>query len=205
MGENGCAVRVYNPAHRHTDGVLCAKVSEIRRAHAPPGAHPGHRSCAAALAAAGSSRPSHGMTRWPASLRARARSLRDPQAIPFYSYAGNHGAGAGREHEPALFPPPGAPAAGARTICATAGGEGLVHTLAARWACVEFFAVSRALIVIWGAIDWQLTCISGVMPSRPSARGPAWCASTRAAPRLVDKCHEHLQLPPGTDVVLALR
>jgi anaerobic selenocysteine-containing dehydrogenase len=91
-----------------------------------------------------------------------------------------------------------------RTICAAAGGEGLVHTLGGKVGMrVEFFAESR-LILIWGSNSiasnlhfWRYVQIA----KRNGAK--VICIDPRRS-ETADKCHEHLALRPGTDAALAL-
>ena len=91
-----------------------------------------------------------------------------------------------------------------RTICSSAGSEGLIHTLGAKVGMrVEFFAESR-LILIWGSNSitsnlhfWRLAQEA----KRAGAR--LVCIDPRRT-ETADKCHEHVQLLPGTDAALAL-
>ncbi|PIW08916.1 MAG: molybdopterin oxidoreductase, partial [Comamonadaceae bacterium CG17_big_fil_post_rev_8_21_14_2_50_60_13] len=91
-----------------------------------------------------------------------------------------------------------------RTICAAAGGEGLVHTLGAKVGMrVEFFAEAR-LILIWGSNPvasnlhfWRYANVA----RRKGAK--LICIDPRRT-ETADKCHEHIALLPGTDGALAL-
>ena len=202
--ENGRAVRVQgNPAHRHTDGVLCAKVSKYaERTHHP------ERILTPLMRTGPKGSGQFTPVSWDEALAGIAARLgeiaaRDPQAILPYSYAGTMGLVQGESMDRRFFHRLGASFLD-RTICATAGGEGLVHTLGGKVGMrVEFFAESR-LIVIWGSNSigsnlhfWRYA----QQAKRAGAR--LVCIDPRRT-ETADKCHEHLQLLPGTDAALAL-
>ena len=202
--ENGRAVRVQgNPAHGHTDGVLCAKVSKYaERTHHP------ERILTPLMRTGPKGSGQFTPVSWDEALAGIAARLgeiaaRDPQAILPYSYAGTMGLVQGESRDRRFFHRLGA-AQLARTICATAGGEGLVHTLGGKVGMrVEFFAESR-LIVIWGSNSigsnlhfWRYA----QQAKRAGAR--LVCIDPRRT-ETADKCHAHLQLLPGTDAALAL-
>lgn len=202
--ENGRAVRVQgNPAHGHTDGVLCAKVSKYaERTHHP------ERILTPLMRTGPKGSGQFTPVSWDEALAGIATRLgkiaaRDPQAILPYSYAGTMGLVQGESMDRRFFHRLGASQL-ARTICATAGGEGLVHTLGGKVGMrVEFFAESR-LIVIWGSNSigsnlhfWRYA----QQAKRAGAR--LVCIDPRRT-ETADKCHAHLQLLPGTDAALAL-
>ena len=202
--ENGRAVRVQgNPAHGHTDGVLCAKVSKYaERTHHP------ERILTPLMRTGPKGSGQFTPVSWDDALAGIAARLgeiaaRDPQAILPYSYAGTMGLVQGESMDRRFFHRLGASQL-ARTICATAGGEGLVHTLGGKVGMrVEFFAESR-LIVIWGSNSigsnlhfWRYA----QQAKRAGAR--LVCIDPRRT-ETADKCHAHLQLLPGTDAALAL-
>jgi anaerobic selenocysteine-containing dehydrogenase len=91
-----------------------------------------------------------------------------------------------------------------RTICATAGGEGMTQTLGGKVGMrVEFFAESK-LILIWGSNSigsnlhfWRYAQVA----KRNGAK--LICIDPRRT-ETADKCHEHIALLPGTDAALAL-
>ncbi|QYY26063.1 molybdopterin-dependent oxidoreductase [Diaphorobacter sp. MNS-0] len=202
--ENGRAVRVQgNPAHAQTGGVLCAKVSKYaeRTHHAERILTPLRRS---GPKGSGQFTP----VSWDEALGDIAARLahiaaRAPQAIQPYSYAGTMGLVQGESMDRRFFHRLGASLL-ARTICATAGGEGLVHTLGAKVGMkVEFFAEAQ-LILIWGSNSigsnlhfWRIA----QQAKRDGAR--LVCIDPRKS-ETAEKCHEHLQLRPGTDAALAL-
>src|SRR3990167_5233011 len=202
--ENGVATRVQgNPAHAQTGGVLCAKVSKYpeRTYHAERILTPLKRS---GPKGSGQFTP----VSWDEALsdiaaRLGAIAARDPQAIQPYSYAGTMGLVQGESMDRRFFHRLGASFLD-RTICATAGGEGLVHTLGGKVGMkVEFFAESK-LILIWGSNSigsnlhfWRIA----QQAKRDGAK--LVCIDPRKS-ETAEKCHEHIQLLPGTDSALAL-
>src|SRR3954454_10516140 len=148
--DNGVATKVQgNPEHRHTDGVLCAKVSRYteRTYHPERILYPLRRA-----GPKGSGRFER--VTWNEALADIAQRLRaiaavDPQAILPYSYCGTMGLVQGESMAMRFFNRLGASLLD-RTICSTAGVEGLVQTIGAKVGMkVEFFAESK-LILIWG-------------------------------------------------------
>ncbi|ODS70013.1 MAG: molybdopterin oxidoreductase [Acidovorax sp. SCN 68-22] len=202
--ENGVAVRVQgNPAHAHTGGVLCAKVSKYpeRTYHPERILTPLKRS---GPKGSGQFTP----VGWDEALQDIAARLaqiaaRDPEAIVPYSYAGTMGLVQGESMDRRFFHRLGASFLH-RSICAEAGAEALRHTLGAKVGMkVEFFAESK-LILIWGSNSitsnlhfWRYA----QQAKRDGAR--LVCIDPRKS-ETAEKCHEHLQLLPGTDAALAL-
>ncbi|MGE0350649.1 molybdopterin-containing oxidoreductase family protein [Hydrogenophaga sp.] len=201
--ENGVAVRVAgNPDHRHTDGALCTKVSRYaeRSYHPQRLLNPLKRS---GPKGSGRFEP----VSWDEALddiaaRLKAIAARDPQAILPYSYAGTMGLVQGEAMAGRFFHRLGASLLD-RTICASAGGEGLMQTLGGKVGMkVEHFARSK-LILIWGSNSigsnlhfWRLA----QQAKRDGAR--LVCIDPRRS-ETADKCHEHIALRPGTDAALA--
>ena len=202
--QDGVALKVQgNPDHPHTDGVLCTKVSRYteRTYHPERILQPLKRS---GPKGSGRFEP----VSWDAALddiaaRLRAIAQRDPQAILPYSYAGTMGLVQGESMAARFFNRLGASWLD-RTICATAGGEGLAHTLGGKVGMkVQFFAESR-LIVIWGSNPiasnlhfWR----HAQTAKRNGAR--LVCIDPRRS-ETAEKCHDHIALRPGTDAALAL-
>jgi anaerobic selenocysteine-containing dehydrogenase len=202
--ENGVAVKVQgNPDHRHTDGVLCTKVSRYteRTYHPERLLHPLRRS-----GPKGSGRFER--VSWDDALQGIAQRLQaiaahDPQAIVPYSYAGTMGLVQGESMAARFFNKLGASFLD-RTICSSAGGEGLTQTLGGKVGMkVEFFAQSK-LILIWGSNSiasnlhfWRLA------QEAKRAGAKLVCIDPRRS-ETAEKCHEHVQLRPGTDAALAL-
>jgi anaerobic selenocysteine-containing dehydrogenase len=118
-----------------------------------------------------------------------ARGSTTAQAIVPYSYAGTMGLVQGEGMAARFFNRLGA-ARLERTICAAAGGEGLMHTLGAKVGMhVEFFAESR-LILIWGSnsIGSNLHFWRHVQNAKRHA-AKVICIDPRRT-KTADKCHE---------------
>jgi anaerobic selenocysteine-containing dehydrogenase len=202
--EGGRAIKVQgNPAHRHTDGVLCTKVSRYaeRTHHAERVLTPLRRT---GPKGSGRFEP----IGWDSALdeivaRLKAIAARDPQAVLPYSYAGTMGLVQSEGMAARFFHRLGASLLD-RTICASAGGEGFTQTLGGKVGMkVEHFAEAK-LILIWGSNSigsnlhfWKLA----QQAKRDGAR--LVCIDPRRT-ETADKCHEHIALKPGTDAALAL-
>ncbi len=199
--QDGIAVKLQgNPAHPHTGGVLCTKVSRYieRNDHAERLVQPLKR---CGPKGAGQFEP----VSWDEALDAIAEQLRSrkhSETIVPYSYAGTMGLVQGESMDRRFFNKLGASLLD-RTICSTAGGEALSLTLGGKVGMrVEFFAEAK-LILIWGS-----NSIGSNLHFWRHAQ-----AAKRAGARLVcidprktetaDKCDEHIALLPGTDAALA--
>jgi anaerobic selenocysteine-containing dehydrogenase len=195
-----------NPAHPHTDGALCTKVSRYteRTYHPERLLHPLKR-----VGPKGSGQFER--VSWDAALQDIAgrlktiasRSVESALAILPYSYAGTMGLVQGESIAARFFHKLGASLLD-RTICASAGAEGLTQTLGGKVGMrVEFFAESK-LILIWGSNSiasnlhfWRYAQVA----KRHGAK--LICIDPRKS-ETADKCHEHIALLPGTDGALAL-
>ena len=205
--QNGIAIKVHgNPAHPHTDGALCTKVSRYteRTYHPERILYPLKRT-----GPKGSGQFER--VSWDAALTDIAGKLtliaaRGPhaaQAIQPYSYAGTMGLVQGESIAARFFHTLGASLLD-RTICAAAGGEGITQTLGGKVGMrVEFFAEAK-LILIWGSNSiasnlhfWRYAQVA----KRNGAK--LICIDPRKS-ETADKCHEHIALLPGTDAALAL-
>ncbi len=202
--EDGVAVRVQgNPAHPQTDGVLCTKVSRYteRSYHAERVLTPLKRVGPKGL---GRFEP----VSWDEALtdiaaRLAAIAARNPEAIVPYSYAGTMGLVQSESMAARFFNKLGASFLD-RTICAAAGGEGMVQTLGGKVGMkVENFAQAK-LILIWGSNSigsnlhfWRYA----QQAKRDGAR--LVCIDPRRT-ETAEKCHAHIALMPGTDAALAL-
>ncbi len=203
----GIAIKVQgNPAHPHTDGALCTKVSRYteRTYHPERLLHPLKR--VGPKGAGQFERVSWDAALQDIAARLTAIASRAPdaaQAILPYSYAGTMGLVQGDSLSARFFHKLGASLLD-RTICAAAGGEGLTHTLGSKVGMrVEFFAESK-LILIWGSNSitsnlhfWRYAQVA----KRQGAK--LVCIDPRRS-ETADKCHEHIALLPGTDGALAL-
>ncbi|RYY97774.1 MAG: molybdopterin oxidoreductase family protein [Comamonadaceae bacterium] len=201
--ENGVAVKVQgNPDHRPTDGVLCAKVSKYteRTYHAERLLQPLRR-----VGPKGSGR--YEPASWDEALGAIATRLsaiaaRDPQAILPYSYCGTMGLVQGEGMAARFFNRLGASQL-ERTICASAGAAGLVHTLGGKVGMrVEFFAEAK-LIVLWGSNSITSNLHFWRLVQEAKRNGAKLVCIDPRRTETAEKCHEHLQILPGTDAALA--
>jgi anaerobic selenocysteine-containing dehydrogenase len=200
-----CAVHG-NPAHPHTAGVLCTKVARYpeRTYHPQRILHPLKRN---------GPKGSGQFVRvpWEEALDDIAQRLvaiaqRGPdaaQAILPYSYAGTMGLVQGEGMAARFFHKLGASLL-ERTICSTAGGEGLVHTLGGKFGMrVQFFAESR-LILIWGSNSITSNLHFWRYAQEAKRKGARLVCIDPRKSETADKCHEHIALLPGTDAALAL-
>ena len=205
--QNGVAIKVHgNAAHPQTHGALCTKVSRYpeRTYHPERLLQPMRRS---GPKGSGQFEPvSWGAALQDIAARLKAICARGPhaaQAILPYSYAGTMGLVQGESMAARFFNQLGASQL-ERTICAAAGGAGLVHTLGAKVGMrVEFFAESK-LILIWGSnsIGSNLHFWRHVQTAKRNG-AKIICIDPRRT-ETADKCHEHIALLPGTDAALAL-
>ena len=202
--ENGVATRVQgNPDHPQTGGVLCTKVSRYteRSYHPERLLQPLKRTGRKGL---GRFEP----VSWDAALSdiaARLKSIaaRNAEAIVPYSYCGTMGQVQGEAMAGRFFNRLGASLLD-RTICATAGAEGLSQTLGAKVGMrVEYFAEAR-LIIIWGSnsIGSNLHFWRYAQQARRTG-AKLVCIDPRRT-ETAEKCDEHIALLPGTDAALAL-
>ena len=202
--ENGVAIKVSgNPAHPQTAGVLCNKVSRYteRTYHPDRLLTPLKRS---GPKGSGQFEP----VSWQAALtdiaaRLKAIAAISPQAIVPYSYAGTMGLVQCESISARFFHRLGASLLD-RTICASAGGEGLVQTIGGKVGMrVEHFAESR-LILIWGSnsVGSNLHFWRYAMQAKKGG-AKLVCIDPRRS-ETAEKCHEHIALLPGTDAALAL-
>jgi len=202
--QDGVALRVQgNPAHRPTAGVLCNKVSRYaERTHHP-------ERVLQPLRRVGPKGSGEFRTvSWDEALDDIARRLaaiaaRDPQAILPYSYAGTMGLVQGESIAARFFHRLGASLLD-RTICASAGAEALTQTLGGKVGMkVEFFAEAK-LILIWGSNSIASNLHFWRLAQQARRHGAKLVCIDPRRSETADKCHEHLQLLPGTDAALAL-
>ena len=202
--EKGVAVRVQgNPAHAQTGGTLCTKVSRYteRTYHGERVLTPLKRVGPKGL---GRFEP----VSWDAALsdiagRLQAIAARNPQAIVPYSYAGTMGLVQGESMAARFFNRLGASLLD-RTICASAGGEGLVQTLGGKVGMkVEQFAHAK-LILIWGSNSIGSNLHFWRYAQDAKRQGARLVCIDPRKTETADKCHAHIALMPGTDAALAL-
>ena len=143
---------------------------------------------------------------WDAALsdiasRLQAIAARGPdaaQAILPYSYAGTLGLVQGDSMSARFFHQLGASLLD-RTICASAGAEGLTHTLGGKLGMrVEFFAESK-LILIWGSNPIASNLHFWRHAQEAKRHGARLICIDPRRSETAEKCHEHialLQEPP---------
>jgi anaerobic selenocysteine-containing dehydrogenase len=202
--QDGVALRVQgNAAHPPTGGVLCNKVSHyVERTYHPERLlQPLRR-----VGPKGSGR--FEPVSWDAALDDIARRLgaiaaRDPQAILPYSYCGTMGLVQGESMAARFFHRLGASLLD-RTICASAGAEALTQTLGGKVGMkVEFFAEAK-LILIWGSNSIASNLHFWRLAQEAKRQGARLVCIDPRRSETAEKCHEHIQLLPGTDAALAL-
>lgn len=200
----GVAIKVHgNPAHAHTHGTLCAKVAKYteRTYHPERILNPLKR-----VGPKGSGQ--YAAVSWDDALndiadRLQTIAARAPQAILPYSYAGTMGLVQGDSMSARFFHKLGASLLD-RTICSSAGGEGLTYTLGGKVGMkVEFFAESQ-LIIIWGSNSITSNLHFWRYAQEAKRQGAKLICIDPRKTETADKCHTHIQLLPGTDAALAL-
>ena len=204
--EGGVAIRVQgNPAHPHTDGVLCTKVSRYaqRTYHPERLLQPLKRS---GPKGSGQFTP----VGWDTALteiatRLKTIAARGPdaaQAILPYSYAGTMGLVQGESIAGRFFNKLGASLLD-RTICASAAAEGLTQTLGGKLGMgVQFFAESK-LILIWGSNSIASNLHFWRHAQEAKRRGARLICIDPRRSETADKCDAHIAPLPGTDAALA--
>ena len=201
--EDGRATQVQgNPEHLHTQGVLCTKVSRYtERTYSPerltqPLKRVGPKG-------SGQFEP----VTWEQAIADIAAQLKsivadNPEAVLPYSYAGTMGWVQGESMASRFFHKMGASLLD-RTICASAGGEGLTYTLGGKMGMrAEFFSESK-LIVIWGSNPISSNVHFWRRAQEAKRHGAKLICIDPRHSETAEKCHLHLPIRPGTDAALA--
>lgn len=204
--EDGRAIRLTgDPLHPPTRGFLCSKVSRYteRVYHPDRVLYPQRR-----VGPKGAGQ--FVRITWEEALSTVAERFRDiadsadgPEAILPYSYGGTMGVVNGSSMDRRFFHRLGASLL-ARTICASAGGEGLSYTIGQKTGTdLQNFHRAR-LIVLWGTNT--LASNIHLWPEIKEAldRGARLIGIDPYRNRTIDRCHQHIQLQPGTDAAFAL-
>jgi anaerobic selenocysteine-containing dehydrogenase len=133
-----------------------------------------------------------------------AASADGPESILPYSYGGTMGIVNGSSMDRRFFNRLGASRL-ARTICATAGGEGLRYTIGniKIGTDVENFHLAR-LIVLWGTNTLTSNIHLWPQIKRAVRAGARLIGIDPYRNKTLDHCHQHIQLAPGTDGAFAL-
>ncbi|MEW6561287.1 MAG: molybdopterin oxidoreductase family protein [Pseudomonadota bacterium] len=201
--KDGVAVSVRgDPDHPTTHGALCAKVSRYteRTYHPDRLLQPLKRT---GPKGSGQFTP----VSWDEALddiaaRLKTIAARDPQAILPYSYGGTLGFVQGESMAARFFHKLGASLLD-RTICSTAGEAGLNAVIGGKLGMdVEQFEHSK-LILIWGSNSITSNLHFWTYAQRAKRQGAKLVCIDPWRNDTAEKCHEHVQLRPGTDAALA--
>jgi anaerobic selenocysteine-containing dehydrogenase len=204
----GRVIRIQgDPDHPPTHGALCTKVSRYaeRSYHPERVLHPLKR----VGPKAGS--PRFERIGWDEALdtiaaRLKAIAGRGPgaaQAILPYSYAGTMGLIQGESMAARFFHRLGASRLD-RTICASAGAEGLMATYGGKVGMhLEDYAHAK-LILIWGSNSIASNLHFWTFAQQAKRQGATLVCIDPRRTETADKCHQHLALRPGSDGALAL-
>ena len=201
--ENERVVKVQGRAeHPSTHGALCTKVSRYaeRTYHPERLLHPMRR------VSRKTEPPRFEQISWEtalAEIATRLKSIKDPQAIQPYSYAGTMGQLQGEAMAGRFFNRLGASLLD-RTICASAGGAALTATYGHKLGMhLRFFAESK-LILIWGSNSIASNLHFWTYANQARREGAKLICIDPRKTETADKCHQHIALMPGTDGALAL-
>ncbi|MGH9828390.1 MAG: molybdopterin-dependent oxidoreductase, partial [Blastocatellia bacterium] len=139
-----------------------------------------------------------------ARFKEAAASPDGPEAILPYSYGGTLGIVNGSSMDRRFFNRLGASRL-ARTICASAGSEGLTATIGAIriGTDMENFHEAR-LIVLWGTNTLTSNIHLWPQIKRALDAGARLIGVDPYRNKTLDHCHQHIQLRPGTDGAFAL-
>ncbi len=188
--------------HPSTHGALCTKVSRYpeRTHHAERLLHPMRR------VSRKTEPPRFERISWAEALQtiaSRFHAIADKQAIQPYSYAGTMGLLQGGSMADRLWNRLGA-ARLDRTICASAGAEGLNRAYGHRLGMhLRHFADAK-LILIWGSNSITSNLHFWTYANQAKRNGAKLVCIDPRRSETAEKCHEHLALRPGTDGALAL-
>ncbi|HEX6100854.1 MAG TPA: molybdopterin oxidoreductase family protein [Thermoanaerobaculia bacterium] len=203
--ENGRAVRMAgDPDHPVTRGFLCTKVAKyVERTH-----HEG-RLLYPQIRMGAKGEGKFRRASWDEALDTIATNLRrvidehGPEAILPYSYAGTMGLIQGEGMDRRFFHAIGASLLD-RTICASAGTEGMNVSYGTRMGPDPEDIVHAKLIVLWGTNT--LTANPHLWPfvREAKANGATTICIDPLRTRTAVACDEHIPIRPGTDAALAL-
>jgi anaerobic selenocysteine-containing dehydrogenase len=204
--ERGRAVAVAgDPAHPFTRGSLCTKVANYHeRTHSPDRV----KTCLRRVGKKGEGR--FAPVSWDDALdeiasrfRALAESSEGAETIMPYSYCGTMGLVQSESMDRRFFNRLGASLL-ERTICASAGTEGMLSTLGAKIGTnPERFSDAR-LIILWGTNTISSNVHLWPFILQAKKRGARVVAIDPRRTRTADQCDEHVAPLPGTDAALAL-
>jgi anaerobic selenocysteine-containing dehydrogenase len=204
----GRVIRIQgDPDHPPTHGALCTKVSR----YAERSYHPERVLQPLKRVGPKSGPPRFEPVGWDEALDTSAARLtaiagRGPgaaQAILPYSYAGTMGLLQGESMAARFFHRLGASRLD-RTICASAGAEGLMATYGGKVGMhLEDYAHAK-LILIWGSNSIASNLHFWTFAQQAKRQGATLVCIDPRRTETADKCHQHLALRPGSDGALAL-
>ena len=202
--KDGIATEVKgDPDHPNTAGALCTKVSRYveRTYHKERLLYPQKR-----VGRKGEGK--FARISWDEALDIIATKLKtiankDPLAILPYSYAGTMGFVQGESMSLRFFNKVGASELD-RTICASAGSVGYKYTIGAKIGTdTEQFEHAK-VIIIWGSNPIASNLHFWVKVQEAKRKGATIIAIDPYRSLTAEKCHQHIDLLPGTDAALAL-
>ena len=202
--KDGIATEVKgDPDHPNTAGALCTKVSRYveRTYHKERLLYPQKR-----VGRKGEGK--FARISWDEALDIIATKLKtiadkDPLAILPYSYAGTMGFVQGESMSMRFFNKVGASELD-RTICASAGSVGYKYTIGAKIGTdTEQFEHAK-VIIIWGSNPIASNLHFWVKVQEAKRKGATIIAIDPYRSLTAEKCHQHIDLLPGTDAALAL-
>jgi anaerobic selenocysteine-containing dehydrogenase len=194
-----------DPAHPFTRGTLCTKVANYHeRTHSPDRV----RTPLRRAGAKGEGR--FVQISWDEALdeiasrfRALAESPEGAETILPYSYCGTMGLVQSESMDRRFFNRLGASLLD-RTICATAGAEGLLSTVGAKLGTDPEKFTDARLIILWGTNTISSNVHLWPFVLEAKKRGARVVAVDPRRTRTADSCDEHVAVLPGTDAALAL-
>jgi len=203
--ENGVAVEVRGGAMPFTEGTLCTKVARyLDRTYSKDRVlHP--------LRRVGPKGPGQGRLEritWDEALdeiaaRFKAIAAEDPQEILPCSYAGTMGQLQYASMDRRFFHRLGASLL-ERTLCSSAGKAGLKITLGGSVGMDVERVDEAKLVLIWGSNPIVSNLHFWTRCQEAKRRGAKLVAIDPWRSQTAEKCHQHVQLLPGTDAALAL-
>jgi anaerobic selenocysteine-containing dehydrogenase len=204
--EDGRAVKVSgDPLHPTTRGFLCSKVSRYLERVYNPGRvlYPMRRVGPKGEGIFERISWDEALDLVASRFDQIAKSEDGAESILPYSYGGTMGVVNGSSMDRRFFHRLGASLL-ARTVCSSAGGEGLQYTLGVKAGTdIENFHRAR-LIVLWGTNTLSSNIHLWPEIKEAVANGARLIGIDPYRNRTIDRCHQHIQLRPGTDAALAL-
>ncbi|HWP43560.1 MAG TPA: molybdopterin-dependent oxidoreductase, partial [Blastocatellia bacterium] len=194
-----------DPSHPPTRGFLCTKVTRyLERVYSPDRLlYPLRRAGAKGEGRFERITWDEAIDEIATRFKEIAESEDGPEAILPYSYGGTMGVVNGSSADRRFFHRLGASLL-ARTICSTAGGEGMRYTIGSTVG-TDIENVHRArLIVLWGTNTLASNIHLWPEIKEAIASGARLVGIDPYRNRTIDRCHRHIQLEPGTDAAFAL-